>query len=92
MVITLITAVIFSEAKYLDSADYIRKISGSLFLGAFALLAVMAGTPLSFVIAWSLIDLIEFGAFFVSIGEERSLISAATSMLFRGIGIFLLLF
>jgi len=92
MVITLITAIIFSEAKYLDSADYIRKISGSLFLGAFALLAVMAGTPLSFVIAWSLIDLIEFGAFFVSIGEERSLISAATSMLFRGIGIFLLLF
>ncbi len=92
LVITLLTAVIFSEAKYLDSPDYIRKISGSLYLGAFALLAVMAGSPLSFVVAWSLIDLIEFGVLSVLIGQERSLVSAATSILFRGIGIFLLIF
>ena len=92
LVINLLTAVIFSEAKYLDSPDYIRKISGSLYLGAFALLAVMAGSPLSFVVAWSLIDLIEFGVLSVLIGQERSLVSAATSILFRGIGIFLLIF
>lgn len=92
LIITLLTAVIFSEAKHLDSPDYIRKISGSLYLSAFALLAVMAGSPLSFVVAWSLIDLIEFGVLSVLMGQERSLISAATSILFRGIGIFLLLF
>ena len=92
LLISLLTSVIFFEAKHLDSPDYIRKLSGSILLTSIALLAVMADSFLTFVLAWALIDLIEFGVLAVLMGgQSRGFISAATSILFRVVGLFLLM-
>lgn len=91
LIVSLLMAVIFSEAKYLDTPDYIRKISGSILLTAISLLAIMSGSLLSFVIAWALIDLIEFGVLAVLMGQPRTLVSAATSIFFRVVGLLLLI-
>lgn len=91
LLVSLLVAVIFSEAKYLDTPDYIRKISSSILLTAVAMLAVMSGSLLTFVICWAMIDLIEFGVLAVLMGHPRTLVTAVTSILFRLIGLFLLI-
>lgn len=91
LVVSLLVAVIFSEAKYLDTPDYIRKISSSILLTAVAMLSVMAGSLLTFVLCWALIDLIEFGVLAVLMGHPRTHITAVSSILFRVVGLFLLI-
>lgn len=88
---SLLVAVIFSEAKHLDSPGYINKITGSMLLSVFGLLAIMARSELAFVLTWSLIDLVEFGALVVLIGKPTSHQTATTSVLFRVVGILLLI-
>ena len=91
LLVSLLVAVVFSEAKYLDTLDYVRKIISSILLTAFAMLAVMAGSLLTFVICWALIDLIEFGVLVVLMGQPRTLLTAGTSILFRLVGLILLI-
>jgi hypothetical protein len=91
LLVSLLVAVVFSEAKYLDTPDYVRKIISSILLTAFAMLAVMAGSLLTFVICWALIDLIEFGVLAVLMGQPRTLLTSGTSILFRLVGLILLI-
>lgn len=91
LLVSLLVAVVSSEAKYLDTPDYVRKIISSILLTAFAMLAVMAGSLLTFVICWALIDLIEFGVLAVLMGQPRTLLTAGTSILFRLVGLILLI-
>jgi len=91
LLITLLVAVVFSEAKYLDTPNYLFRLTASMLLTAFGLLAILARSILAFVLAWSLIDLIEFGVLAVLIGRPKSHASAITSVLFRAIGILLLI-
>ncbi len=90
LLLSLLVAVIFSEAKYLDTPNYLLRLSGSMLLTAFGLLAIVSRSILAFVLTWALIDLVEFGVIAVLIGRPRSHGSAATSVLFRAIGILLL--
>ncbi len=93
LLISLLVAVIFSEAKYLDTPNYLFRLTGSMLLAAFGLLAILSRSILAFVLAWSLIDLVEFGAIAVLIGRPRSHASAVTSILARVLGIlFLVIF
>ncbi len=91
LLVSLLVGTIFSEAKYLDTPDYVRKISASILLTAVALSGVMAGSLLTFVISWAVLDLIEFGVLVVLFGEPRTLLTAVSSILFRLVGTFLLI-
>jgi hypothetical protein len=91
LLVSLLVAIVYSEAKYLDTPDYVRKIISSILLTAFAMLTVMAGSLLTFVICWALIDLIEFGVLAVLMGQPRTLLTAGTSILFRLVGLILLI-
>ncbi len=90
LLLSLLVAVIFSEAKYLDTPNYLLRLTGSMLLTVFGLLAILSHSILAFMLTWSLIDLFEFGALAVLIGRPKSQGSAATSVLFRAIGILLL--
>lgn len=91
LLVSLLLAVVFAEAKYLDTPDYVRKIISSILLTAFALLALMAGSLLTFVLCWALIDLVEFGVLAVLMGQPRTLLTAGTSIIFRLVGLILLM-
>jgi len=91
LISSLALAVIFSEAKNLSSTGYINRLSSSLFLTGLGILAVAAGSELTFLLAWALIDLVEFGVLSVIIGRQKSLPSAAASISIRFIGILMLL-
>lgn len=91
LLVSLLSAVVFSEAKYLNTPDYVRKISSSILLTAFAVLAVMSRSLLTFVLSWAVIDLIEFGVLAVLMGQPRTMVTSVTSILFRLVGLFLLI-
>jgi hypothetical protein len=57
---------------------------------AFGLLAVLSRSNLAFVLTWSLIDLAEFGVLAAVIGNVKNHQSKIQSVLFRAIGIILL--
>lgn len=90
LLVSLLVAVVFAEAKYLDTPDYVRKITSSILLTVFALLALMAGSLLTFVLCWALIDMVEFGVLAVLMGQPRTLLTAGTSIIFRLVGLILL--
>lgn len=91
LISSLALAVIFSEAKNLSSTGYINRLSSSLFLTGLGILAIAAGSELTFLLVWALIDLVEFGVLSVIIGRQKSLPSAAASISIRFIGILMLL-
>lgn len=91
LILTLLVAVVFSEAKHLESPGYVQKLSGSIILTAFGLLAILSRSVLSFILAWALIDLVEFGLIAILIGRPKSHSSATTAVLFRAVGILLLI-
>lgn len=90
LLVSLLQAVIFFNARMLDSQGYITRITGSIVLSSFGLLSVFARTPLAFIVTWSLIDLAEFGVLVATIGNVREHRSIFTKVLFRELGIILL--
>lgn len=91
LLVSLLVAVVFSEAKYLATPDYFLRLTGAMLLTAFGLLAIFSRSLLAFVLTWSLVDLVEFGVIAVLIGRPKSHQSATISVLFRALGILLLI-
>ena len=90
LLVTMLLAVILYNARHLESPYYLNKITGSMVITAFGLLAVLSRSNLAFVLTWSLIDLAEFGVLAAVIGNVKNHQSKITSVLFRAIGIILL--
>ncbi len=90
LLVSLLQAVIFFNARNLDSSNYLQKITGAMVLTAFGLLAVFSRTPLAFVLTWSLMDLAEFGVLTATLGSGKEDRSTLTAVLSRELGIILL--
>jgi len=72
LLVTMLLAVILYNARHLESPYYLNKITGSMVITAFGLLAVLSRSNLAFVLTWSLIDLAEFGVLAAVIGNVKN--------------------
>lgn len=90
LLVSLLQAVIFFNSRYLETPNYLNKITGAMILTAFGLLAVLSRSPLAFVLTWSLMDLAEFGVLTATQGNVRQNRSNLTAVLFRELGLILL--
>ena len=61
-----------------------------MLLTAFGLMAVLARTPLAFVLTWSLMDLAEFGVLTITLDQSLQARSSFAAVLLRELGIVLL--
>ena len=81
---SLVLAVILTDVARAAEADW-ANWAGSLFLTALGLLAVMAGNPLTLLLAWTAIDLFELfvllGVVFPSVVRERIVIAFSARVL-----------
>ncbi len=90
LLLTTIEVMILYNARYLDSAKYLNKLSGLMVIGAFGLIAILSRSPLAFIIAWTLIDLAEFGVLTAVIGETENYQTKIYSVFVRTGGIIFL--
>lgn len=90
LLVSMLQAVILYNARNLDSPNYLNKITGAMALSAFGLLAAFSRTPLAFVLTWSLMDLAEFGVLTATVNNEKENRTTLTTVLFRELGIILL--
>jgi len=81
---TLVLAVILTDVARAAEADW-ANWAGSLFLTALGLLAVMAGNPLTLILAWTAIDLVELlvllGEVDTSVVRERIVVTFSARVL-----------
>jgi len=89
--ISLLVAVIFYEARFLESGNYVNILTGTMALSAFGLLSILSASGLTFLLAWVLIDIAEFSVLTFLVKEESKHQIAVTSLFTRGIGILLLI-
>lgn len=90
LLITMLQASIFHNARHLESQSYLNKLTGLMVFTAFGLLAVFSRSSLAFILSWTLIDLAEFGVLSVVVGVSENHRTKITSVIFRAIGIILL--
>ncbi len=87
---TLLLAVAFTASVHLRSLDW-KSWSSSLAAGAFGILAVLAGSPLTLLIAWAALDLLELTALLAYIHDSSDRERVVTGFAARVIGLIILL-
>jgi len=90
LLVSLLQAIILFNSRYIDTPNFLNKITGSMLLTAFGLMAVLARTPLAFVLTWSLMDLAEFGVLTITLDQSLQARSSFAAVLLRELGIVLL--
>ena len=92
LLVSLLVAVVFVEAKNLEQGDYINVLSGSMTLTAFGLLAILSGSGIAFLLTWVMVDLFEFSVLAWIITDRKTHNTAVSALLVRISGIILMLF
>ncbi|GEM_PF-981960 len=87
LLISLLVAVIFYEARFLGSGNYVNILSGTLTISAFGLLSILSANGLTFLLTWALIDIAEFSILMLILKEESKHQIAITSLFARSVGI-----
>lgn len=91
LLISLLVAVIFNEARFLGSGNYVNILTGTLAISAFGLMSIFSASGLTFLLTWVVIDISEFAVLTIIIKEESKHQIAVTSLFTRTIGIFFLI-
>lgn len=91
LLVSLLVAVIFYEARYLDSGSHINILTGTMILTAFGLLSIQSGNGLTFLLTWVLIDIAEFLILVGIIKDGAKHRISIISLLARFLGIILML-
>jgi len=91
LLVSVLLAVIFSESTHLENRNFLTVISGSMIITAFGLLAIMARTPLAFILSWTLIDLIELGLAVFIVKEKKAHNKVFSTLVSRLTGTFLMI-
>lgn len=86
VLMTLLVAIVFYEAKFLEYTNYINKISASMLVVAFGQLAILSHSFLMFALSWTIIDLVEAAILVAVVRQPQNHQSAVTSVLFRSLG------
>jgi len=90
LLVSQLLAVIYFNSRYLETPNFLNKITDSMVLTAFGLLAVLSRSPLAFVLTWSLLDLAEIGVLTATRGYASENRSPLNAVLLRALGIILL--
>ncbi len=91
LLISLLVAVIFYEARFLGSSNYVNILTGTLTISAFGLLSILSANGFTFLLTWVLIDIAEFATLILLLKGESKHQIAITSLFARTFGIFLLI-
>lgn len=91
LLISLMVAVIFYEARFLGSGNYLNILTGTMAISAFGLMSILSASGLTFLLTWVMIDIAEFAVLTIILKEEAKHQIAVTSFFTRTIGIFLLI-
>lgn len=91
LLISLMVAVIFYEARLLESGYYVNILTGTMALSAFGLMSILSGSGLTFLLSWVMIDIAEFTVLTGILKEGSKHQIAVTSLFTRTIGVFLLI-
>lgn len=91
LLVSLFVAVIFYEARYLDSGSHVNILTGTMMLTAVGLLSIQSGNGLTFLLTWVLIDIAEFLILVGIIKETAKHRISIISLLARFFGIILMM-
>ncbi len=91
LLVSLLVAVIFYEARYLDSGNHVNILTGTMILISVGLLSIQSGNGLTFLLTWVLIDIAEFLILVGIIKDTAKHRISIISLLARILGILLML-
>lgn len=89
--ISVLTCIMFTNALRLKPTNRIALIVGPFLLSGLILLSLMSTSPLSFLLTWSVLDILELGIMVAAARNEPILNKTIISFVFRVIGTFLAL-
>lgn len=88
--VTLVLSVILTDVARAAEADW-SNWAGSMLLAALGVLAVLAGNPLTMLLAWTALDLVELGVLMTQVSGRRARQQVIFVMLTRMVGSWVLI-